>query len=338
MPICVHCDYPAQAVYTVYQSVRNTRLELCARCSRFTDPLIEHPLVLILLDLVLLKPRVFRHLVFNRNAPPRRAGAGKERDTEGRRVSRGGEKEVDRSRIIWQTILRLGLIVTLVESLVLYRQTYPSAIPGGRNDEDGSPVFIGDVWLEELGKLLTVGMVTLVGNIGQHLTTTWISYMFLRRIGWLPQRSGHTSGGKPNEIAGKKTGSAGGTLGWGKDGRRRDFRVPMISLTLLYASVLPLCLHLVLLVWPPIIASHPDSFLYIPRSLPLPTWLEPLATTMQREKIDEMWISTHLLSGMSSGLALRVLLPTRPWATMVAVLGGWIVKAGVHAGLTMSVS
>ena len=29
MPICVHCDYPAQAVYTVYQSVRNTRLELC---------------------------------------------------------------------------------------------------------------------------------------------------------------------------------------------------------------------------------------------------------------------------------------------------------------------
>lgn len=275
--------------------------------------------------------------------------------------------------------------------MVLYRQTYPSAIPGDSNDEDGSPVFIGDVWLEELGKLLTVGMVTLVGkstlngkegdssgrlycgrflapkgNIGQHLTTTWISYMFLRRIGWLPQRSGHTSGVKPNEIAGKKTGSVGGTLGWGKDGRRRDFRlvtsskdaderfniadttmgcksyplyrVPMISLTLLYASVLPLCLHLVLLVWPPIIASHPDSFLYIPRSLPLPTWLEPLATTMQREKIDEMWISTHLLSGMSSGLALRVLLPTRPWATMVAVLGGWIVKAGVHAGLTMSVS
>lgn len=166
-------------------------------------------------------------------------------------------------------------------------------------------------------------------------------------------------------MAGRETGSVGGagrTLEWEKDGRRRNFRlvkgvdrrfnladtitrcklyplyrVPMISLTLLYASVLPLCLHLVLLVWPPIIASHPDSFLYIPRSLPLPTWLEPLTTTMQREKIDEMWISTHLLSGMSSGLALRVLLPTRPWATMIAVLGGWIVKAGVHAGLTMSV-
>jgi hypothetical protein len=48
--------------------------------------------------------------------------------------------------------------------VVLYRQTYPSAISGASNDEDGSPVYIGDVWLEELGKLLTVGMITLVGK------------------------------------------------------------------------------------------------------------------------------------------------------------------------------
>ena len=111
----------------------------------------------------------------------------------------------------------------------------------------------------------------------------------------------------------------------------------MISLTLLYASVLPLCLHLVLLVWPPIVTTHEtvaDPFLYLPvMSLPHPSWLDPLVATLQREKVDEMWISTHLLSGMSSGLALRVLLPTRPWATMVAVLGGWMVKAGLHAVL-----
>lgn len=48
--------------------------------------------------------------------------------------------------------------------MVLYRQTYPSAISGASNDEDGSSVYIGDVWLEELGKLLTVGMITLVGK------------------------------------------------------------------------------------------------------------------------------------------------------------------------------
>lgn len=115
-------------------------------------------------------------------------------------------------------------------------------------------------------------------------------------------------------------------------------RLSMISLTLLYASVLPLCLHLVLLVWPPISTpSKPDvavdPFLYLPSSLPRPAWLDSLVGTLQREKIDEMWISTHLLSGMSSGLALRVLLPTRPWATMMAVLGGWVVKAGVQGGL-----
>lgn len=111
----------------------------------------------------------------------------------------------------------------------------------------------------------------------------------------------------------------------------------MISLTLLYASVLPLCLHVVLLIWPgPITTltstttttttSSSSSFFYLPTPLiHLFSHLTAYLPTILIEQ-DSNWISTHLLSGMSSGLALRVLLPTKPAGTMGAVLGGWAVR------------
>jgi len=112
------------------------------------------------------------------------------------------------------------------------------------------------------------------------------------------------------------------------------YRPTMISLTLLYASVLPLCLHVVLLIWPaPNTPFSPTStttssttFFYLPTPLiHLFTHLTPHLPPILIEQ-DSNWISTHLLSGMSSGLALRVLLPTKPAGTMGAVLGGWAVR------------
>lgn len=95
MPVCVHCNAPAPYVYTVYRSKDNVRLKVCVSlrlcisqllaksltpfgtaqdtCQQFADPLIEHPLVLLLIDLILLKPRVYRHLIFNRGSSPYRA-------------------------------------------------------------------------------------------------------------------------------------------------------------------------------------------------------------------------------------------------------------------------
>lgn len=47
-----------------------TRLTRQARCGNFLDPLIEHPPLLLVLDLILLKSRVYLHLLFNRGHPP----------------------------------------------------------------------------------------------------------------------------------------------------------------------------------------------------------------------------------------------------------------------------
>jgi Arv1-like family len=41
-------------------------------CRAPADPYVEHDAFVVALDLVLLKPEVYRHLLFNRGTPPRK--------------------------------------------------------------------------------------------------------------------------------------------------------------------------------------------------------------------------------------------------------------------------
>ncbi len=42
-------------------------------CHAPADPYVEHDALVVALDLILLKPGVYRHLLFNRGMPPRKA-------------------------------------------------------------------------------------------------------------------------------------------------------------------------------------------------------------------------------------------------------------------------
>lgn len=44
----------------------DVRLMQCPRCKRFADKYVEHDFVVLFIDLVLVKPQVYRHLLFNR--------------------------------------------------------------------------------------------------------------------------------------------------------------------------------------------------------------------------------------------------------------------------------
>lgn len=44
----------------------DVRLTQCPRCKRFADKYVEHDFVVLFIDLVLVKPQVYRHLLFNR--------------------------------------------------------------------------------------------------------------------------------------------------------------------------------------------------------------------------------------------------------------------------------
>ncbi|KAI9054661.1 hypothetical protein LZ554_001813 [Drepanopeziza brunnea f. sp. 'monogermtubi'] len=71
MPICVECRHPVKALYTDYSgaddksSGHGVRLTVCKNCGRFCDKYVEHDHVVLFIDLVLIKPQVYRHLLHN---------------------------------------------------------------------------------------------------------------------------------------------------------------------------------------------------------------------------------------------------------------------------------
>ncbi|KAJ9261185.1 hypothetical protein DTO207G8_335 [Paecilomyces variotii] len=72
MPICIECSYPVSHLYTSYSKAddhslgKGVRLTQCPRCEKFADKYVEHDFVVLFIDLVLIKPQVYRHLLFNR--------------------------------------------------------------------------------------------------------------------------------------------------------------------------------------------------------------------------------------------------------------------------------
>ncbi|KAJ5731979.1 hypothetical protein N7493_003460 [Penicillium malachiteum] len=72
MPICIECSYPVSHLYSAYSRAddrsqgKGVRLTQCPRCQRFADKYVEYDFVVIFIDLVLIKPQVYRHLLFNR--------------------------------------------------------------------------------------------------------------------------------------------------------------------------------------------------------------------------------------------------------------------------------
>ena len=106
----------------------------------------------------------------------------------------------------------------------------------------------------------------------------------------------------------------------------------MISLTLLYTTLLPLALQLVLTIWYTHDSSNKSTYSYaVPTfinslvSQNLAKYIEDTIAEMLRVwgRTDRIWAGTKLLGGMSAGFGLRVILPTRPWETTAIVLAGW---------------
>ena len=61
-----------RTLYTTYSKAddralgKGVRLTQCPHCKKFADKYVEHDFVVLFIDLVLIKPEVYRHLLFNR--------------------------------------------------------------------------------------------------------------------------------------------------------------------------------------------------------------------------------------------------------------------------------
>lgn len=62
--ICINCAQPAESLYVVYSN-NHIQLTDCSYCGKEVDKYVEIDNVILFIDLLLLKPGAYRHLVYN---------------------------------------------------------------------------------------------------------------------------------------------------------------------------------------------------------------------------------------------------------------------------------
>jgi hypothetical protein len=177
MPVCTVCAHPAEYLYTTYKTKSNIRLGVCVsaytnvradvktKCGNFLDPLIEHPPLLLLLDLILLKLRVYLHLLFNKGSRPYDV------DSQISAVQR----EKERSERLTSDFTTLALATMIAESVArLQAWSKHAALDGSQS------IRIVVMAMMELGV--------------QHLVTTMLAMAALRWKGWYPKAGSAVQG------------------------------------------------------------------------------------------------------------------------------------------------
>lgn len=288
------------------------------RCQAFIDPLIEAPPLLIVLDLVLLKPRVFLHLLFNRGSPPATSGGTEVvKDKDGDSVLQRNEVHDRKARVNADLV---SLTAATIAAEVAVR-----VVPALHSLDFAQSITLA------LLTTVRVGM-ELAAQLG---ASTLLALVILRLKGWYP-------------FTGKQSTKEDDGTEAMRDGRQESFLPALIPLTLVYTALLPLLLQLALGIWypphPSIHESPQATGTFLSPLALIPEFIlarlpDSVATTLADittgasdvwADADRVWAGTRLLGGMSAGFGLRVLLPTRPYQTTTIVLAGW--GAAVGAG------
>lgn len=139
----------------------DVRLTQCPRCKRFADKYVEHDFVVLFIDLVLVKPQVYRHLLFNR-------------------LSRDDD-EFDPS------ITRLGTLLLLFDVYLTWShiESFPPSVTAN------SPIPTLPVILQYAFYLFLCAFTTL----SQHLTIRWLAIVW--KLG-ATAKDEHINDGGPN--------------------------------------------------------------------------------------------------------------------------------------------
>ncbi|KAF7312018.1 hypothetical protein MIND_00213700 [Mycena indigotica] len=239
MPICTTCTTTLPFLYTIYESEHNLRLEQCRKCAQlqrdqplenksqscFADPYVEHDSLMLLLDLMLLKRAVFRHLLYNRGTEPRRSIAGVLVDPP---PDSWNKRELTR----WFTILRFGGPLVCIDAFIRWSYLNP------HQPSDISPwtpqtintlfrtlvgVSIGNPSIREFSNTANISLETIAFH-GAVIVGCFLVLGLADKLRHAPISD--------SDI-------------------RREFRFSLIPLTLFYSSLTKLFLLFLLTIWRP---------------------------------------------------------------------------------------
>ncbi|KAF8885094.1 Arv1-like family-domain-containing protein [Gymnopilus junonius] len=318
MPICTTCTHPTPYLYTVYESEYNLRLEQCPKCLQFVDPYVEHDSLTILLDLFLLKRGVYRHLLYNTGAEPRRLTGRSAPNTNAKSKLNEQEEgpeglQKPSKALTWVLIIKLGLALTVVDAFI--RWSYLNASVAS----PASTTVLTPWTKETLFAFLRVFLGTSAETIAFHGGITLTCYIVMRIIEIF-----HSFRPPPSV----------------KSSIRQQFHLSLISLSLFYSSLTKLFLLFLLTIWLPTTSTTPP----LPKiDNPLPEWakhlwlhdngtsnpLTHLFEILDDDKLDREWVVRNVVGGMSAGFGLRVILDIHLLFTTIIILSGWVAKTAV---------
>ncbi|KAK5998183.1 Protein arv1 [Cladobotryum mycophilum] len=175
MPICIECRHPVKTLWTKYSGADDKssghliRLTVCRKCGRFCDKYVEHDFVVLFIDLVLIKPQVYRHLLHNT-------------------LMRDGDR-------FDPSIIRLGVLLLLFDVYLTWarieKQTFPDAAPGESNL---GRLAQQPIVLQYLFFLILCALSTLAFHLGiRFLTSSRLSP--LNALGIMPRYT------RPNSVS-----------------------------------------------------------------------------------------------------------------------------------------
>ncbi|EIW83628.1 hypothetical protein CONPUDRAFT_99159 [Coniophora puteana RWD-64-598 SS2] len=211
MPVCILCAHPMPHVYTEYESADNLRLEQCTSCRQLADPYIKRGALTKFIDVVLLKREVYRHLLFNRGAEPRRVITGIPR-------SRAPVVHEISLQERWWLIMRLGMGLIVVDAYIRWSHLLENHGFESRVSQD-SMLF------------LKVFLGCLIETLTFHCGTVFASLCVLRFLEFARTRMFRSKGPV--------------------SGVRQQFRFSLIPLTIFYSSITKLFLLFLLTLYPP---------------------------------------------------------------------------------------
>ncbi|KAI0784548.1 Arv1-domain-containing protein [Abortiporus biennis] len=317
MPICTSCTHPTPFLYTVYNTENNLRLEQCSNCGSFADPYVEHDTLTLILDLILLKRDVYRHLLFNRGSGVRRLGEDLNKEENKKPTISDGAREREKARQ-WH-LLKLAAVLITVDAFIRWTHL------GVSQPFDATRIDLATWNAQATQGFLRVFIGCLVETLAFHIGIVIACYILLHALDYVNSRKSN-----PPPIS----------------GIRQQFRYSLVPLSLLYSSLTKLFLLFLLSIWRPEtskaeIRPLPPQF-NASHMFTNPVLLSAIEI-LDEDRLDREWVVRNVLGGMAAGFGLRVVLDCAPVYTTMVILVGWGVKTivanlvsqwvGVHTGL-----